>query len=165
MKITIDNKISERFKLSLEQVRSLYRVAVTTLATENQKRQGYAIPKTMEISLTFVGDEEIAEINEKYRGVARPTDVLSFPMFEADEPLCSGSSLGDLIISADTMKRQAAEYGHSEKRELCFLFVHGLLHLLGYDHENGGLEAMRMREKEEAVLTQLGLPRTVSYTE
>ena len=159
MKIIIDNKISERFKLSLEQVRSLYRVAVTTLATENQKRQGYAIPKTMEISLTFVGDEEIAEINEKYRGVARPTDVLSFPMFEADEPLCSGSSLGDLIISADTMKRQAAEYGHSEKRELCFLFVHGLLHLLGYDHEISEAEEKMQFARQDEVLDLLGITR------
>lgn len=159
MKIIIDNKISERFKLSLEQVRSLYRVAVTTLATENQKRQGYAIPKTMEISLTFVGDEEIAEINEKYRGVARPTDVLSFSMFEADEPLCSGSSLGDLIISADTMKRQAAEYGHSEKRELCFLFVHGLLHLLGYDHEISEDEEKMQFARQDEVLDLLGITR------
>ena len=159
MKIIIDNKISERFKLSLEQVRSLYRVAVTTLATEKQKRQGYAIPKTMEISLTFVGDEEIAEINEKYRGVARPTDVLSFPMFEADEPLCSGSSLGDLIISADTMKRQAAEYGHSEKRELCFLFVHGLLHLLGYDHEISEDEEKMQFARQDEVLDLLVIIR------
>ena len=60
---------------------------------------------------------------------------------------------------------QAEEYGHSVERELSYLAVHSVLHLLGYDHENGGLEAMRMREKEEAVLTQLGLPRTVSYTE
>ena len=60
---------------------------------------------------------------------------------------------------------QAAEFGHSVQREMAYLAVHSVLHLLGYDHENGGLEAMRMREKEEAVLTQLGLPRTVSYTE
>ena len=60
---------------------------------------------------------------------------------------------------------QAEEYGHSVERELSYLAVHSVLHLLGYDHENGGLEAMRMREKEEAVLIRLGLPRTVSYTE
>ena len=106
-----------------------------------------------------MGDEEIAEINEKYRGVARPTDVLSFPMFEADEPLCSGSSLGDLIISADTMKRQAAEYGHSEKRELCFLFVHGLLHLLGYDHEISEAEEKMQFARQDEVLDLLGITR------
>ena len=60
---------------------------------------------------------------------------------------------------------QAEKYGHSRERELSYLVVHSVLHLLGYDHENGGLEAVRMREREEAVLQQLGLPRTVSYTE
>ncbi len=62
-------------------------------------------------------------------------------------------------------QEQATLYGHPLQREVAFLTVHSMLHLLGYDHENGGLEAMRMREKEEAVLLQLGLPRTVSYTE
>ena len=73
--------------------------------------------------------------------------------------------LGDVVISLEMAVKQADMYGHSLEREIGFLTVHSMLHLLGYDHENGGLEAMRMREKEEAVLTQLGLPRTVSYTE
>ena len=71
----------------------------------------------------------------------------------------------DIVISMERAQEQATLYGHPLQREVAFLTVHSMLHLLGYDHENGGLEAMRMREKEEAVLTQLGLPRTVSYTE
>ena len=93
-----------------------------------------------EISVTFVDNAAIAELNNQYRNKPMPTDVLSFPL-------------------------QANLYGHPLQREVAFLTVHSMLHLLGYDHENGGLEAMRMREKEEAVLLQLGLPRTVSYTE
>ena len=75
------------------------------------------------------------------------------------------SGLRILIRRACNAMEQANLYGHPLQREVAFLTVHSMLHLLGYDHENGGLEAMRMREKEEAVLLQLGLPRTVSYTE
>ena len=98
-----------------------------------------------------------------------PTDVLSFPLgengvYDVDEN--NGCKmLGDIVISMERAQEQATLYGHPLQREVAFLTVHSMLHLLGYDHENGGLEAMRMREKEEAVLTQLGLPRTVSYTE
>ena len=96
-------------------------------------------------------------------------DVLSFPLgengvYDVDEN--NGCKmLGDIVISMERAQEQATLYGHPLQREVAFLTVHSMLHLLGYDHENGGLEAMRMREKEEAVLTQLGLPRTVSYTE
>ena len=119
--------------------------------------------------------------NKEFREIDRPTDVLSFPMLEYDVPGdfsqienqtedCFNPDtgeilLGDIIISLERAKEQAEEYGHSYRREVAFLLTHSLFHLLGYDHENGGLEAMRMREKEEAVLLQLGLPRTVSYTE
>ena len=71
----------------------------------------------------------------------------------------------DTVISMERALEPANLYGHSLQREVAFLTVHSMLHLLGYDHENGGLEAVRMREREEAVLQQLGLPRTVSYTE
>ena len=106
----------------------------------------------------------------KHRDIDRETDVLSFPLgddengYEVD-PDTDAIMLGDIVISLEKAKQQAEEYGHSYRREVAFLLTHSLFHLLGYDHENGGLEAMRMREKEEAVLTQLGLPRTVSYTE
>ena len=107
-----------------------------------------------EISVTFVDNAAI---------------VLSFPLgengvYDVDEN--NGCKmLGDIVISMERAQEQATLYGHPLQREVAFLTVHSMLHLLGYDHENGGLEAMRMREKEEAVLTQLGLPRTVSYTE
>ena len=111
----------------------------------------------------------IAELNNQYRNKPMPTDVLSFPLgvdgkYDVDEN--NGCKmLGDIVISMERAMEQANLYGHPLQREVAFLTVHSMLHLLGYDHENGGLEAMRMREKEEAVLLQLGLPRTVSYTE
>ena len=71
--------------------------------------------------------------------------------------------LGDIVISVETAVRQAREYGHTLQREIGFLTVHSMLHLLGYDHEAGGIEQVRMREKEEAILTQLGLKRNSSY--
>ena len=122
-----------------------------------------------EISVTFVDNAAIAELNNQYRNKPMPTDVLSFPLgengvYDVDEN--NGCKmLGDIVISMERAQEQATLYGHPLQREVAFLTVHSMLHLLGYDHENGGLEAMRMREKEEAVLIQLGLPRTVSYTE
>lgn len=88
-------------------------------------------------SVVFVGDEEIHEMNREYRGVDRITDVISFA-FEDNEDLVYNDirMLGDIFICIPQMKRQATEYGHSEKRELSFLAVHGILHLLGYDHMN-----------------------------
>ena len=88
-------------------------------------------------SVVFVGDEEIHEMNREYRGVDRVTDVISFA-FEDNNDLVYNDMrmLGDIFICIPQMKRQATEYGHSEKRELAFLAVHGILHLLGYDHMN-----------------------------
>lgn len=121
-----------------------------------------------EISVTFVDNAAIKELNAQYRGKDMPTDVLSFPLGENgvyDKNEDTGASLlGDIVISMEKAMEQAELYGHALQREVAFLTVHSMLHLLGYDHEAGGLEAVRMREKEEAVLVQLGLPRTVSYT-
>ena len=111
-----------------------------------------------EISVTFVDDERIHELNREYRNVDRSTDVLSFPLGENGACL-----LGDIVISVETAVRQAETYGHSLQREIGFLTVHSMLHLLGYDHVNGGIEEVRMREKEERVLTELGLKRNDSY--
>lgn len=120
-----------------------------------------------EISVTIVDDETIRALNLKHRGIDKSTDVLSFPMGENgvyDINHDTGAKiLGDIIISIEHAYDQAEKYGHSLQREIGFLTVHSLLHLLGYDHENGGLEAVRMREKEEAVLTQMGLKRNGSY--
>ena len=121
-----------------------------------------------EISVTFVDNAKMAELNNQYRNKPRPTDVLSSPVgqdgvYDIDQDT-GAKMLGDIVISMEKAMEQAELYGHPLQREVAFLTVHSMLHLLGYDHENGGLEAVRMREKEEAVLIQLGLPRTVSYT-
>ena len=120
-----------------------------------------------EISVTFVDDERIHELNREYRNVDRSTDVLSFPLGENGvydkNPENGACLLGDIVISVETAVRQAETYGHSLQREIGFLTVHSMLHLLGYDHVNGGIEEVRMREKEERVLTELGLKRNDSY--
>lgn len=125
-----------------------------------------------EVALTFVDDEAIHQLNREYRGIDRPTDVLSFAMNESldeeldivyeleqgdemDSPL---NMLGDIIISVDRAQMQSEEYGHSLKREIGFLFLHGFLHLLGYDHQDDASEA-EMMGKQEAILTQVGLLR------
>lgn len=120
-----------------------------------------------EISVTFVDDERIRELNSQFRNIDRSTDVLSFPLGENgvyDINYETGAKLlGDIVISIPHAVAQAEEYGHSLQREIGFLTVHSMLHLLGYDHVNGGLESVRMREKEETVLTKLGLKRDSSY--
>ena len=123
-----------------------------------------------EINILLTDDEGIHAINLEQREVDRPTDVLSFPMNELspgsfDPEMCeydysSGKIiLGDMVLSLERCAAQAKEYGHSLERELCYLCVHSVLHLLGYDHVNGGLEQMKMREKEEYVLAKLGVVR------
>lgn len=120
-----------------------------------------------EVSVTFVDNEAIHQLNSQYRNVDRPTDVLSFPLGENGEydiDLDTGAKLlGDIVISIPKAMEQAEEYNHSLEREIGFLTVHSMLHLLGYDHVNGGLEQVHMREKEETVLTKLGLKRDNSY--
>ena len=120
-----------------------------------------------EVSVTFVDNEQIGEVNAEYRNKDSATDVLSFPLGENGEydvNMETGALLlGDIIISVPRAIEQAEMYGHSLRREIGFLTVHSMLHLLGYDHENEGIEAVRMREKEEQVLNKLGLKRDVSY--
>ncbi|MBQ9919955.1 MAG: rRNA maturation RNase YbeY, partial [Clostridia bacterium] len=116
-----------------------------------------------EISITFVDEEQIHLLNKEHRNVDRPTDVLSFPLGENGQydvnPENGAKMLGDIVISVDHAVNQAELYGHSLQREIAFLTVHSMLHLLGYDHVNSKLEEMKMREKEEQVLTKLGLVR------
>ena len=120
-----------------------------------------------EISVTFVDNEQIRELNAQYRNKDIETDVLSFPMGENGEydiNLDTGAKiLGDVVISIEKAMEQAELYGHSLEREVGYLTVHSVLHLLGYDHEKP-LEKVRMREKEEAVMKQLGLEITLAYT-
>ncbi|MBO7743826.1 rRNA maturation RNase YbeY [Paenibacillus sp. MWE-103] len=125
-----------------------------------------------EVTLSFVDDAEIHQLNKDYRNIDRPTDVLSFAMqeetdeeldiiYEVDDesdPIPYDGMLGDIIISAERAKLQSEEYGHSLERELGFLFVHGFLHLTGYDHQDEESEAV-MTRKQEAVLRQAGLTR------
>lgn len=122
----------------------------------------------VEVSVSFLNNAQIRELNRDHRGKDIPTDVLSFPMGENgvyDINMETGASvLGDIVISVEKAVEQAELYGHTLQREIGFLTVHSMLHLLGYDHEEGGLAAALMREKEEEVLERLGLTRDVSYT-
>ena len=117
--------------------------------------------------MSFVDNEQIREMNAQYRGKDAETDVLSFPMGENgnyDVNHETGAKiLGDIVISMPKAVEQAKTYGHSLEREVGFLTAHSMLHLLGYDHEEGGLARVRMREKEEYVMRQLGLPASSSY--
>lgn len=94
------------------------------------------IEDDVEVSCVLVDDERIHEINREYRHIDRSTDVISFAMEDNDQFYVEGMprTLGDIFISVDHAKKQAEEYGHSLRREMCFLFTHGILHLLGYDH-------------------------------
>ncbi|MCH4019745.1 MAG: rRNA maturation RNase YbeY [Erysipelotrichaceae bacterium] len=93
------------------------------------------LSQTCEISVTFVRSAAIHKINRDYRGIDRPTDVISFAINDSPDLIDDGEKdLGDLFININYARRQAKEYGHSLKREVCFLFTHGLLHCLGYDH-------------------------------
>ncbi len=110
-----------------------------------------------EVGIVFVDDDYIAGLNRQYRGVEGPTDVLSFAMQEGD-PVPGGEAedllLGDVVISLETALRQGDEYGHGFEREVAYLTIHGVLHLLGYDH---GTEAEKkeMRQREEEILARV----------
>jgi probable rRNA maturation factor len=110
-----------------------------------------------EVNVTVCDDETISGINKEHRNIDRPTDVLSFPFFDFDTPEQT-VLLGDIIISRDTAYRQAEEYGHSPKREFCFLAAHSTLHLLGYDHETDD-ERVVMEAKQREILDKLGIKR------
>lgn len=122
-----------------------------------------------EVSVSFVDNEQIKELNQKYRNKDTSTDVLSFPMGENGVYDFNNETnayiLGDVVISLETAFKQAQIYGHSLEREIGFLTVHSMLHLLGYDHETGKLEALKMREKEEAILEKLGISRSSSFVD
>ena len=119
-----------------------------------------------EVSVTFANNEQIHELNKMHRNVDAPTDVLSFPMGEDAkydiDPATNAKILGDIVISMEKAVEQAERFGHTLQREVGYLTAHSMLHLLGYDHEEP-LEKVHMREKEELVMTQLGLPSTTSY--
>ncbi len=138
------------------------KVIRTALAAE-----GVDFPCEVDVLLT--GDDGIHEINREMRQVDRPTDVLSFPEFdltpgelpgpEDADPGTGLVPLGDMVISMERVAAQAKEYGHSNRRELSYLVVHSVLHLLGYDHLDEGPQKARMRAREEAILEELGIGR------
>ena len=145
-----------------EEKRPWNRVILTALAA-----QGMNLP--CEINVLLTDDAGIQALNKRMRGIDQATDVLSFPMFDIPEgylpsALCSDPdtgliALGDMCISLERARAQAAEFGHSLEREVSYLTVHSVLHLLGYDHTDEGVRKARMREREEAILAELGLTR------
>ena len=105
----------------------------------------------VEVSVTFASENEIRELNREYRGIDKTTDVLSFPQFDMDEEVPEEGPifLGDVVICPEICRKQAEEYGHSIAREFTYLFIHSILHLLGYDHmDEDERKEMRLREKE-----------------
>ena len=115
-----------------------------------------------EVSVTFLDDAGIRELNKQFRLIDRPTDVLSFPLFdyegESDEPPVDElvGMLGDVVISLETAKRQAEEYGHSLDEEVAFLTVHSMLHLLGYDHETSKEDEKDMFRRQDEIMKRMG---------
>ncbi|MFC4738160.1 rRNA maturation RNase YbeY [Bacillus daqingensis] len=143
----------ETNKLNDELLKTLENVLETACSSEN-------VPEEAELSVTFTGDDQIRKLNREFRDKDTATDVLSFPMeeeeafFPEDMPLM----LGDIIISVDTAVRQAEEYGHSLEREICFLAVHGFLHLNGYVHDTEQAE-QQMIDKQKDILHQHGIQK------
>ncbi|MFW6238004.1 MAG: rRNA maturation RNase YbeY [Halanaerobiales bacterium] len=140
IKVQINNKLSD---IEGDKYSDLF----NQLAGEAARLEGY---DNAEVSVVFTDNEQIRDLNKKYRNKNEPTDVLSFPL---DDNL-----LGDIIISIERAREQAEEYGHSEKREICYLFVHGLLHLFGYEHSNE-VDKKQMRKKEERILSARNISR------
>ena len=128
----------------------------------------FQIPMGAKLSLTFVNADTIRQLNLQNRGIDRATDVLSFPLQEYQKGKLEYTDLGDgefehgklllgdVVICAPVAKRQAEEYGHSLERELLYLFVHSVLHILGFDHESAG-EKAEMRRLEELFMKEMGL--------
>lgn len=117
-----------------------------------------------EVSIILTDDARIRELNREYRGIDRPTDVLSFALHESDEPeiIFDGEdqidALGDIIVSVERARAQALEYGHSFRREIIFLIVHGMLHLLGYDHIEEA-DRLEMEAEQKFIMNELEIGR------
>lgn len=145
MKILFDNRQDE-IEINEEIYQAIERAIKEVLLIE-RKSLDY------EVSISFVDNDEIKDLNRLYRGVDRETDVLSFPM-EEGEVVFYGNMLGDIVISAKKALEQSVEYGHSLLREIVYLTVHSMFHLLGYDHMNEDEEKI-MRSKEKEVMRSL----------
>lgn len=152
MTVVITNE-QDKMEIPADWEEKINRVAAICLAEEG-------IPEYAEVDLLFVNNETIREMNAEYRNIDRATDVLSFPMYEADEELDDDEELlfGDIVISLERAEEQRVEYGHSLEREVMYLLVHGLLHLSGYDHMEEDEKAV-MRAQEEKLLAVIGATR------
>ena len=147
----------DKFPVTEALTELLRRAAAETLAAEG-------IDFDCEFSLTYTDNEGIRALNREYRNKDSATDVLSFPMFDPDTEEIEAldgqpAVLGDIVISLERAAEQAELYGHSFEREVAFLCVHSVLHLLGYDHLDEGPMKRQMREREEAIMSLLGLER------
>ena len=151
MEIILDDR-QDKIKVSEDLLEKIHDIIVETLHYE-----GYDY--NYEVSLSFVDNEEIHELNREYRGVDRSTDVLSFPLLtdEFDVEI-EEESLGDIVISLERALEQSEEYNHSFEREVCFLVCHSMFHLLGYDHDTEE-NTKDMRKREEDVLNKLNITR------
>ena len=156
IKVIIENKQKET-KIPTGTRLLLRRCCIAVLKME--KFKGSA-----EVNISFVNSEQIKELNNKFRNIDEPTDVLSFPTGENGEysinPETNAKILGDIVICVEIALKQAKEFNHTLQREMGFLTVHSMLHLLGYDHVNGGIQASTMREKEEHILDLVCQPRS-----
>jgi len=161
LKVTVYNRQKVR-KIGSD-IKKLIEKAARTCAEKE------AFPYSCQVYITLTDNNSIQEINREYRGMDKPTDVLSFPLiqyFDGEPQVMPGDidpetnllPLGDIIISVEKAEEQAQKYGHSTEREFAFLTVHGMLHLLGYDHESSQEEKV-MFEKQEKVLEEMGLKR------
>ncbi len=157
MKLKIDFENNQTAIPITYHLKMLVRAAIE--ATLDYEQYGNPV----EVSVSFTDDANIRVLNRRFRNVDRSTDVLSFPLFDyegaEDEPPVDElmGMLGDIVISLETAKRQAEEYGHSFEREAAFLCVHSTLHLLGYDHETGEEDEADMRRRQSEILDGMGL--------
>ncbi len=136
--------------IALDYLEEIYKALIERTLNKLQ------ISDDVELSVVFVDEQEIHRINNEYRHIDRPTDVISFALEDNNELAIVGMPrcLGDIFICTSYAANQAIEYGHSEKREYCFLFIHGLLHLLGYDHMDENDEKVMFALQEEILNEQ-----------
>lgn len=150
MEVMIDNR-----QTTIEYDREIERLIMKAIDLCLQKEGVY---KNVEVSVSFVDNEEIHKLNRDYRGVDKATDVLSFPQYENIKEINEPTCLGDIVISLEKAKEQSIEFGHSFEREVLFLTVHSMFHLFGYDHDTEE-NRKTMRQKEEEVLKEMGILR------
>ncbi len=147
IEIILSNETEEELKENYE---SIINIAI------NKVGEIMELKGDWEVSVSIVNPEEIRMLNSEYRGVDEITDVLSFPLdFDVDVPM---KMLGDIVINLEKIKSQALEFNHSEERELSYLTVHSMLHLLGFDHIDEE-DRVEMRKKENEIMEELGILR------